>query len=727
MALSVLPALFQNLNFLIQKEFGLLWGVDKEMKRLSSTLSVIQSVIEDAEEKQFRDKAVRDWLQKLKYAAFELDDILDDCSTETLKWEYKHHGSGSLKKVRTSFLTCYPVQNVLFRHKIGTRMKEIIENLSAIADERSKFHLRETVAEEKGIELVKRRETSSLLTQPQLYGRDEDREKIVKVLVKDVCDREGVSVYPIVVDIMKYSFDLLGKNEAQDFLIRNRNYEMYEIGCTTWFKMHDLVHDLAQIVMEDECQIIWTESKFGSLRVVHGEGSRMMNSKFGSFRVVHGRGSRMMNLTSSIGNLKHLRFLDLSGTLIKQLPDAICSLWNLQTLILDDCVELKRLPKNMNHLRGLRHFYLKDCPLIGMPPKIGRLTCLKALSLFVVGKSISCHLAEMQCLNLGGKLRIEHLERVRNPTHAKDANLMGKQNLTWLELAWGHIGKYESQENVEELLEALEPHASLKGNIVIIKLIDCKNSILGNIVIIKLIDCKNCSQLPPLGQLPLLRRVKTDNMDKLEYIDNDLPGDDEVSVRRFPSLEVLKIISLPNLEGLSREEGKDLTSLSVSENEEAIYFPEELLRNLTHLESLSIHDFSKLQMFPDDLASLIALKSLAIDNCLVLESLPVEGLRSLGSLQNLEISGCCKLSSLSEGLGHLTSLETLDISECPELVAFPDGVKHLNSLQHLSLDGGMNWHTDIFEKSVPLLEGLQYIPALQSLWISSYGIASLPD
>ncbi|KAL6971927.1 hypothetical protein U1Q18_031609 [Sarracenia purpurea var. burkii] len=260
-------------------------------------------------------------------------------------------------------------------------------------------------------------------------------------------------------------------------------------------------------------------------------------------------------------------------------------------------------------------------------------------------------------------------------------------------------------------------------------------------------------------------------MDKLEYIDNDLPGNGEVSVRRFPSLEELGIISLPNFKGLSREEGKEflprlrnikvgdcpklrfpcllspknltveggssnmelnsvsnlnsLTRLYVTKNKEAICFLEELLRNPTHLESLSICEFSKLQMFPDDLANFIALKSLTIHKCLVLESLPVEGRQGLGSLQELSISGCCKLSSLSEGLGHLTSLETFDIVECPELVAFPDGVKHLNSLRRLYLHGRTNRHAATFKKSLP--EGLQYIPALRSLWISSYGITSLPD
>ncbi|KAI8530693.1 hypothetical protein RHMOL_Rhmol11G0079400 [Rhododendron molle] len=138
MALLILPALLENLNFLIQTEVGLLWEVDKEMKKLSSTLSAIEAVLEDAEQKKLQDKAIQDWLRKLKGAAYEVDDILDDCATEALRWETKGQTSSSLKKVSTSLL--HPFENIKFCHKIGNRMKEITKDLSAIAEERNKFH-----------------------------------------------------------------------------------------------------------------------------------------------------------------------------------------------------------------------------------------------------------------------------------------------------------------------------------------------------------------------------------------------------------------------------------------------------------------------------------------------------------------------------------------------------------------------------------------------------------
>ncbi|KAL7188019.1 hypothetical protein ACSBR1_037959 [Camellia fascicularis] len=196
MASLFLPLVLENLDSLIRKEVGLLWGVDEDMKKLKCTLSTIKAVLEDAERKQLEDKAIQNWLRELNDAAYEADDILDDCATEALRCESKGQSSGSLKKVSTCLLTFNPIENIMFRHKIGNRIKDIIVKLDAIAATR-KFHLHEGSVE-KRVEYAESRETSSFITQPELYGRDEDKEKIVKVLVEDVCDSEDVSVYPII-------------------------------------------------------------------------------------------------------------------------------------------------------------------------------------------------------------------------------------------------------------------------------------------------------------------------------------------------------------------------------------------------------------------------------------------------------------------------------------------------------------------------------------------------
>ncbi|KAL5805308.1 hypothetical protein ACOSQ3_032108 [Xanthoceras sorbifolium] len=197
MADALFEFLLGKLDSLIQKEVGLIWGVDREMERLQSLLSTIQAVLEDAEEKQIKEKALRDWLRKLKAAAYKVDDILDDCATEAARLESNGQNSCLTNKVPTSFFSSLRPHNILFRRKIGSRMRDITERLDDIAKERSNFHLIEGGTERRS-DVIANRQTGSVLTQSRVYGRDQDKERIVECLVEKVSGFDGVSVYPIV-------------------------------------------------------------------------------------------------------------------------------------------------------------------------------------------------------------------------------------------------------------------------------------------------------------------------------------------------------------------------------------------------------------------------------------------------------------------------------------------------------------------------------------------------
>ncbi|CAL5436196.1 unnamed protein product [Camellia sinensis] len=678
----LLPPVIENLNSLLQNKVALLWGVDKEMKKLSSTLSTIHAVLEDAEQKQLQDKAIQTWLKELNDAAYEADDVLDECATKALRCESEGQGSPSASLKR---------------------------KFDAIAANRSEFHLNK-----KQDEYYVSRETSSFITQPQLYGRDEDKEKIVNFLVKDVCNSEDVSVYPIldfdVKRVIKATIESAnGKRcKAVDLdSLQRRLHDMlkgkiylivlddvwdedpdkwdalkYSLACgskgssviiTTHLEkvasiMGTIPPHCLSFLSNEDCWLSFKQRAFGrgneelpnlvaiGKEIVKKCGGVPLAAKSlgGLMRFKSEENEWLYVLESEIWNLHQ----DKNSILpVLRLSYFICSLLNLQTLILDNCQKLERLPQNMIYLRSLRHVFLKWCRLIEMPQKIGQLTYLKTLTVFVVGKSTSCNLLA-ESLNLGGELCIEHLERVRNPMDAKEANLVGKQNLSRMELNWQYslaesesendesesqeIDESESQENVEfessenvesksqendeseseeniksELvLEALQPHPNLKALV-----------IRGY----KLYKCNNCLQLPPFGQLHLLQIFDIHGMDEvLEYIENEYPGGGG-----FPSLVELDVYY-----------------------SKMVCFPKEFLRNLTLLDSLVIKYREELKVLPEDLASLGTLKSLQILQCPKLESLPEEGLRGLESLQSLHINYCPKITSLPASIQSLPKLPT---------------------------------------------------------------------
>jgi len=59
----------------------------REKEKLESMFTAIKATLEDAEEKQFSDRAIKDWVGKLKDAAYELDDILDEFAYEQMRLE----------------------------------------------------------------------------------------------------------------------------------------------------------------------------------------------------------------------------------------------------------------------------------------------------------------------------------------------------------------------------------------------------------------------------------------------------------------------------------------------------------------------------------------------------------------------------------------------------------------------------------------------------------------
>ncbi|XP_047953775.1 putative disease resistance protein RGA1 [Salvia hispanica] len=176
------------LSSLIKEEIVLILGVDNEMKKLCSTLTTIQAVLEDAEDKQIQSKPIRDWLQKLTTLAYEIDDILDECNTHVSKLNNTH-----------SKLNRKSLKNFLYRHNIARRMKQVNEKMMAIAAERGRFHLREMPVHRPREVALASRETASLLNESdKIHGREKDKDNIVKMLLNDGKEKQEISVLPII-------------------------------------------------------------------------------------------------------------------------------------------------------------------------------------------------------------------------------------------------------------------------------------------------------------------------------------------------------------------------------------------------------------------------------------------------------------------------------------------------------------------------------------------------
>ncbi|KAJ1386243.1 Virus X resistance protein-like, coiled-coil domain [Sesbania bispinosa] len=548
------------------------------------------------------------------------------------------------------------------------------------------------------------------------------------------------AIFPKDEEIMKE--DLIHLWMANGFISSMRYLEVEDVGNMIWneldqksffqdikinyegdisFKMHNLIHDLAQSewmvfgnsnVTDSLTQGFLTE-KIESLRTLHVSevNDTRISSCFHSLRVLR---TCSFTLLSSLANLIHLRYLELYDLLeIETLPDSIYSLQKLEILKLKRLRDLLCLPEHLTCLQNLRHLIVEDClSLSQTSPNIRKLCCLKSLTVYIVDSKTGHSLAELRDLNLGGKLSIEGLANVGSLSEARMANLIGKKDLKKLCLSWykywDHTGKTKSF--AEKVIEVLQPPPNLKS-------LEISNyhglclpgwiMNLNSLVDLKLIHCYYCLQIPSLAKLPFLRKLEIRIMHDVQYVDDD-ECYDGVEVRAFPSLEELYLDRLPKLERLLKvEKGEmflrlsnvtildcpklwwpcllsvkclkvkgcknellksiasmyNLTSLHLEYGfggEELTCFPPEgMLRNLTCLQTLVIDSFPEMKELSSELFNLIALEDLSIRCCHELESLPEQGWEGLCSLQYLSFYDCGGLRSLPDGIQHLTSLHRL--------------------------------------------------------------------
>ncbi|KAJ6867473.1 disease resistance protein RGA1 isoform X1 [Populus alba x Populus x berolinensis] len=673
-----------NLNYSILQELGLAGSLETDLEHLERTFITTQAVLQDAEVKQWKDQAIKVWLRHLKDAAYDVDDLLDEFAIEA-QW---HQQRRDLKNRLRSFFSINH-NPLVFRPRMAHKLKTVKEKLDSIANEKTKFNLTPR-AGDIAADTYDGRLTSSLVNESEIYGRGKEKEELVNILLSNAEGDRKLEIPKTARHVAFYNKSIASSSEV--------------------LKVQSL---RSLLVMND---LFWNGR-------VEFPGKK--------HRALSLRNIRVEKLPKSICDLKHLRYLDVSGSKFKTLPESTISLQNLQTLDLRDCDELIHLPKGMKHMKNLVYLDITSCcSLRFMPCGMGQLIFLRKLTLFIVGGENGRRISELEGLNnLAGGLSITDLVNVKNLKDAKSANLKFRASLLSLTLSWHGNGGYLSypwsfvppqqkksviQVNNEEVLEGLQPHSNMK------KLRICgyggsrfpnwmMNMTLPNLVEMELSACDHCEQLPPLGKLQFLKNLVLHGMDGVKSIDRNVYGDGQ---NPFPSLETLTFDSMEGLEQWAAFRNlTSITSLRIERIDDVRELPDGFLQNHTLLERLKIGWMRDLESLSNRvLDNLSALKRLEIWVCEKLESLPEEGLRNLNSLEVLQIrwcrrlnclpmnglcglsslrrlwiNGCDKLTSLSEGVRHLTALEGLYLEGCPELNSLPENIQHLTSLQSLTI------------------------------------------
>jgi len=599
----------------------------------------------------------------------------------------------------------------------------------------------------------------------------------------------------------EYFMDLLRRSFFQEV-------EMDKFSNVIRCKMHDLMHDLTLLVagslittLDDKKRNVDEKTRHVSF-VGYYESSlcnarRIRTFLFGVkaeidcdaifssnkfLRVLDLHGGDLHFLPSSIGKLKHLRYLDLSWNFeLEKLPNSITRLQNLQTLRLSNCVSLKELPRGIKRLVNLRHLEIEECyDLTYMPRGLGQLTNLQTLSSFVVpsGSHSRCSsgLQELNGLNkLRGELVIFGLRHRKGvASEYKAANLKEKQHLHALGLCWVDEGDVNDLDVAtdEASLEGFQPHPNLKQLHLLYYWGSRLSSwllLMTNLVRFELWMCKKCQYLPPLSQLPSLKFLSLKNMEAMQYISNSDDGNEFSSsssalVPFFPSLKEIQLRDCPNLKGWWRREDSSVevnsdnfveitTVTSLTKHCLLPSFPclsILSLKNCPTLTSMPMFPHLERELDLDNASSkplqqtmmmntaasqsstststtsfsstpLSKLKYLQLSSIADLETL---SLQNLTSLESLKISNCHRLKSLSPGIQHLIALQVLNLEDCLEL----ELAKDEDWMQWQGLTSLLSLRFSSLPKLVSLPLGLQHATTLQKLKISDcVSLTAIPE
>ncbi|KAM3752641.1 hypothetical protein ACB098_03G034600 [Castanea mollissima] len=533
------------------------------------------------------------------------------------------------------------------------------------------------------------------------------------------------------------------------------------------FKMHDLIHDLAQSISRVECTNIDSNIenvnenvrhlsiasykmfkkdlsslfKANKIRTLILRTKRVSSCQkstleilFCSLRCLRAldlHSLNIMTVPNSIEKLTYLKYLDLSGNKIEVLPSSISRLLNLQTLNLSYCIKLKELPGNIQNLFNLRNLELEGCDsLTHMPPGLGQLTSLQVLN-----KELTCTGFPIlyKLNNLRGELRIRIEIGVKDAaSKAKAANLKDKQHLRKLELQWFfELGNIAGVCEDENLMEGLRPHQNLKMLNVRwyqgVRFPSWLPSLTG--LVILEISNSMCQHLSPMYLLPNLRNLSLIYMHGLEYISNrEITEEISASSTFFPSLESLNLLTCPNLKGWWR---RDTVDVATSSHQYQSHVSLPSFPRLLQLQIFGCENLTCMPLFPN-LEEQLLLSETSCNplqqtmNMKAISSVPSASNSSLplSKLKFLSLSGIEDLEFLPEqGLQNLASLEELHIEECNRLKSLSLSLcmQHLTSLKTLYISDCKE--VDLFSDEDAQSAG---VSPLQRLRISNVHL-SLPE
>ncbi|KAL6129689.1 hypothetical protein ACLB2K_073038 [Fragaria x ananassa] len=625
--------------------FFLKWGIDDLLRaKLKRNLLVIHAVLNHAEEKQVQDSSVKAWLEDVRVAAYDAEDILDDITNDALEPKNRKHEVWISKIKEGIDFKIKDIADTLnpFRERVESKMIKIIDILEELAKQKDILRLREDSGGVKsGFD---RPPTTPMLgDESHVYGREFDKEEIINLLnlgeSDDEFDLKAWACVSDVFDVQRITKALV--ESVTKASCSSDNLELLQEQLKTWLKNKKFL-----FVLDD----VWNEKykSWDELRVpftVGAPGSKILIT------------TRNKTVASLMGTV--------STYCLEGLSDGDC--WLLFEQIVFRNRNFDAYPK----LKVIGKEIVDKCKGLPLAAKAlgGLLRAEPELDENYWNDILNSKIWKLADNNILPALRLSyhHLPEDLKRCFAycsmfpKDYEY-DREMLILLWMAEGFVPEPEGNQRIEDearryvsdfLSRSFFQHTNDKLRLVMHDLIhDLAQSVSGKTFVRLEENTENHNKFTKARHLSYTRGFN-DVFQKFEA---------------FSNVDCLRtFLPLDPLQGFSMGRLTDKV-------------PCDMIPKLRFLRVLSFSGYL-IEKLPDSFGSLKHLRYLNLSHCQI-EELP-ESTSSLYNLQTLILFRCCSLTRLPANMGNLRNLRHLNI-EGTKLKSMPLGMGRLINLQILS-------------------------------------------
>ncbi|XWS66340.1 hypothetical protein CRYUN_Cryun05aG0191100 [Craigia yunnanensis] len=630
---QLLQKLLGKLVTTVNKEICLAWAVKSDLVKLKDTLSTINAVLLDTEEKKTHNHELQEWLVKLKNAYYDAEDVLDEFEVEALK------------------------RQVLKQRSFGRKRES-------------------------------NRESDSSL-EPNVIGRDEDKEKIIEMLMHPTNGIwEDIPVLPIV-GIAGLGKTALAKLVFNDERI-DKHFQLKICVCVSEdFDVKQLRIKTIKSAAGENCGDMTKEQLYKVLRsCLDGRGYLLILDDVWSHEIKEWIEQDLLkdrvNGSKIIVTTRSNRVATITGTLPQ---------YNLKGLPYEESLSLflnlafnKGNKKQHLNLVKIGEEIVKKFEGVPLAVRtLASLLCFKTAEdewkqvrydeiweLQQEGKGI------FPALKLSYDQLPSYLRRcfASCSVFPKDYDISNIQLVSF----WLALGPVKSSKENEVLENVGKRHLREDECSVVKSSSQYLRETIGHLSIVNpdlLKEGAPCRFLDNAGHVRTIFFQKMEKSNSVLFI--------KKGVSKCPRLRVLDL-SESTFEVMPRiiRKLKHLRYLNISDNVSIKKLPNSICK-LQSLQTLFFAGCNEIEELPRGIRYMIGLRMLFITT--KQRVLPENEIGYLNSLELLSISECENSEYLFEGMQKLTSLRTLVILLCPNLVSLPHGMKDLTALQVLVIWG----------------------------------------